>query len=108
MREYLPRKSQMKEIEVLGELVPEYLICENKEWLHIVGVNEGDCAECDKYVMSCDVCEAEAGQPHCNCGECDCGEESKMTIKKAWCNWCGEEYETSLWHTHTCKEDTKE
>ena len=23
----------------------------------------------------CDVCEAPDGTPHCNCGQCDCGEK---------------------------------
>jgi len=24
----------------------------------------------------CDVCEATDGEPHCDCGNCDCGEEN--------------------------------
>ena len=29
-------------------------------------------ADCPR---ECDVCEAKDGEPHCNCGNCDCGKD---------------------------------
>jgi hypothetical protein len=40
----------MKDELILGEYVPNELICKNRKWTHIAGVNEGDCRECDRYV----------------------------------------------------------
>lgn len=28
----------------------------------------------DTTIGECDVCEAPDGSPHCDCGNCDCGE----------------------------------
>jgi hypothetical protein len=37
----------------------------------------------------CDVCEAKYGEPHCNCGNCDCkGEGERMKYYK--CEKCWE------------------
>ena len=40
----------MSEEIVLGESVPKDLICVNRKWIHIKGVNEDTCQACQDYV----------------------------------------------------------
>ena len=49
---------------------------EKMGWCICEGTNgEGQLA--DDCPRECDVCEAKDGEPHCNCGNCDCGKEEK-------------------------------
>jgi hypothetical protein len=34
-------------------------------------------ADYEVSIEECDVCEAPDGTPHCDCGQCDCGEDTE-------------------------------
>jgi hypothetical protein len=34
-------------------------------------------ADYEVSIEECDVCEAPDGTPHCDCGQCDCGENTE-------------------------------
>ena len=37
-----------------------------------------DVEEITDCLKECDVCEAKEGEPHCDCGNCDCGKGGEL------------------------------
>ena len=64
----------MSNVYICQDCGLDYLLSEERITQDSPSKSSFICDLCAEEEGECDVCEAKDGEPHCDCGNCDCGD----------------------------------